>query len=155
MKLLPLLSLAGLLAAASASRVPAGEYAYRQYYSGWTKHSQYNYYYRTYYYKPSADYVGYKHHYVIYHPHYPKHVYFYNPYRKVYWGRCPTQTNGKAQYSLLPEKARKGTIQDIPESAFPTPGAMPAIPDSTDGAKMDLPPDDLPKEELPPNEGAK
>ena len=32
----------------------------------------------------------------------------------------------------------------IEEDAFPEPGDLPPIPESTDGAKLDLPPDDIP-----------
>ena len=38
-------------------------------------------------------------------------------------------------------------VADIPESAFPKPGPMPAIPEATDGATLELPPDDLPNAE--------
>ena len=53
-------------------------------------------------------------------------------------------TNGRASYSLLAAKDRSGDINKIPESAFPKAGPMPPIPESTDGATLDLPPDDLP-----------
>src|SRR6266851_2861431 len=99
------------------------------------------------YYKPNADYYGYRHHYVIYFPQRPDYYYFYNPYTKRYWGRCPVKHDGKAAYALLKESDRRETLADIPGSAFPKPGAMPAVPDSTDGESMDLPPDDLPQME--------
>lgn len=155
MRFLTLVGLVGLFAFGAVSALSAGGvegryHVCRQYYSGWQKHADYSYYYRTYYYKPTPDYVGYKHHYVIYYPRSPKYLYFYNPYKKVYWGRCPTNTNGQARYSLLAEADRKGTLEQIPESAFPPPRGLPAIPESADGAKMDLPPDDLPKDEFPP-----
>lgn len=129
----------GLAALASSSP--------RQYYGGWAKHPRRSYHYRHYYYKPSPGYVGYKHHYAIHHPSRPKHVYFYNPYKKVYWGRCPLSSGGKPAYSLLPESARKATLEEIPESAFPPPGEMPRIPDAEDDATLELPPDDLPPDE--------
>jgi hypothetical protein len=147
MKLLKLSCLAGILAlgaVGSAGTSQANALAGRQYYSGWVKHTQRAYYYRTYYYKPTVDYVGYRHHYVVYYPQRSQHLYFYNPYKRVYWGRCPTQTDGKGVYSLLAEKDRKATVEEIPESAFPKPAEMPAIPEAKDGEKMDLPPDDLP-----------
>jgi hypothetical protein len=142
-----------LLLAGAASLLAGGERRYstaRQYYSSWHKHPSHGYYYRHYYYKPSPEYSGYKHHYAIYYPSRPNHYYFYNSYTKRYWGRCPVQTNGKEQYSLLAEADRKGKLSEIAETAFPAPGRMPTIPESKDGAIMDLPPDDLPQAELPP-----
>jgi hypothetical protein len=130
--------------AAGGTDARAGDYYTRQYYSSWHRPANYNYYYRTYYYKPSPTYYGYKHHYVIYYPSRPQHYYYYNPYKKTYWGRCPSQLNGTEQYSLLAEADRKGDLDSIKESAFPNPGPMPPIPESSDGAKVDLPPDDLP-----------
>jgi hypothetical protein len=128
---------------AETGAVPGG---CRQYYSGWHIHPQSHYYYRTYYFKPTADYYGYKHHYVVYSQRHPGHLYFYNPYKKLFWGRCSAHATGHAAYSLLAERDRKGTIDDIPESAFPADGPMPPIPGSKadDGAPMDMPPDDLP-----------
>ena len=121
-------------------------YSARQYYSGWHKHTKYTYYYRYYYYKPTPTYAGYKHHYVVYYPARPDYVYYYNPYKKVYWGRCPSQAAGKPEYSMLAEADRKATLEEIPEKAFPKPAALPAIPDSDpkEDATLDLPPDDLP-----------
>jgi len=143
------LGLACVLAVGLAPGLEAQATTYytRQYYSSWRKHPTRTYYYRYYYYKPATTYVGYKHHYAIYYPQRPKYVYFYNPYKKVYWGRCPVQTGGKGQYSLLAEKDRKGNIDEIPESAFPKPGPLPPVPESSDGTPMELPPDDLPAEE--------
>ena len=88
------------------------------------------------------------HHYVISFPHKPG-LLFLQPVTKQYWGRCPVKTDGKPLYSLLAEKDRKGKIDDIPEAAFPKPGALPPIPESDDGATIDLPPDDLPDEATP------
>jgi hypothetical protein len=115
----------------------------RQFYGGWQKHKQ-GFAYRSYYYKPSPNYAGFKHHHVIQHPKHPKHLYFYNPYKKQFWGRCPSDAAGKPQYSLLAEKDRGSDLTKIPESAFPPYGDLPPIPESTDGEKLDLPPDDLP-----------
>jgi hypothetical protein len=122
-----------------------GGYYQRQYYSGWGRHSSDGYYYRSYYYRPSPSYTSYHHHYVVYYPQQPSYLYYYNPYKKVYWGRSLTQPNGQAQYQLLAEKDRKANLKDIPESAFPKAGPMPAIPESPDGTKMVLPPADMPK----------
>ena len=121
----------------------ADQYAPRQFYGDWHSHHR-GFSYRPYYYKPYPQFVGYKHHYTIHFQARPQHHYFYNPYKKLYWGRCPVATEGKPNYSLLPEKVRSGDINKIPESAFPEPGPMPPIPESTDGAMLDLPPDDLP-----------
>ena len=136
-----------LVFGALATTAVADQYSSRQYYSNWSHNTQRGYHYRTYYYKPTPNYVGYRHHYVVYSPSRPRHYYFYNPYKKQYWGRCDVNTNGKGQYSLLAEADRKGTLDEIPESAFPAPGPMPRIPDSNPGenAGMDLPPDDLPQ----------
>lgn len=133
-----------LISGLTTSAAWANRYAARQYYSGWSYRSTHKYYYRTYYYKPTPTYYGYKHHYVIHYPSRPQYNYYYNPYKKVYWGRCPSQTNGTEAYSLLAEADRRENLEDIPEKAFPKPGKMPAIPESQDGAEVDLPPDDLP-----------
>jgi hypothetical protein len=117
----------------------------RQYYAPWQKHPSHNYFFRQYYFKPTPTFSGYRHHYAIFHPSRPQHIYFYNPHKKVFWGRCPAQRDGEATYSLLAEKDRKGALKDIAESAFPKPAATPPIPDSRDGAVLDLPPDDLPE----------
>ena len=146
MKLVKCLSLIGVVGwmAAVCQMAEASGYTTRQYYSGWQRNTRVNYYYRQYYYKPSASYVGYRHQYVIYFPQRPKYYYFYNAYKKVYWGRCPVETAGEGLYSTLAEGDRRADIKDIPETAFPAPAALPAMPDSTDGEKLDLPPDDLP-----------
>lgn len=116
----------------------------RQYYSGWNRHPTANYHFRFYYYKPTPQYSGFKHHYVIYHPARPKHLYFYNPYKKQYWGRCEVSTNGRPLYSLLKPDDRRGALNEIPESAFPPPSPVPSIPEAEDAVPLDLPPDDLP-----------
>jgi len=139
-----LLSLLSLLATgAIAPSTATGQHFSRQYYGGWHAHPG-GYHYRSYYYKPHAQFSGFKHHYVIHHPRFPQHLYFYNPYKKVFWGRCPVDHGGQPVYSLLAEKDRSGDIDKIPESAFPKPGPLPEIPEATDGVKLDLPPDDLP-----------
>jgi hypothetical protein len=138
-----------LLLLISGGVVLASEYAARQYYSGWHKPAQATYYYRSYYYKPTPTYSGYRHHYVVYYPAKPKYVYYYNPYTRKYWGRCPTESNGEGLYSMLADKDRAASLKEIPETAFPKPSAVPDIPDSTDKAKLDLPPDDLPSDAVP------
>jgi hypothetical protein len=86
---------------------------------------------------------------VIYHPQRPKYYYYYNPVKRAYWGRCPVEQNGEAQYSLLAEKDRKGKLEEIAETAFPEPGPMPKVPDTED-LTLDLPPGDLPVTETLP-----
>jgi len=118
-------------------------YQHRQYYGNWHAH-QAGYSYRPYFFKPHAQFNGFRHHYVIFHPKFPKHLYFYNPYKRQFWGRCPLTGDGKGLYSLLAEKDRAGDLEKIPETVFPEPGPLPTVPEATDGLKLDLPPDDLP-----------
>lgn len=138
-------SAAMLFALLAVSAAEAG--GPRQYYGAWQKQPKTDYYYRNLYYKPTANYAGYKHHYVIYHPQRPKHYYFYNPYKKSYWGRCSTSYGDNPTYSMLEDEYRKPSLGDIPESAFPTPSALPDVPGAV-GERLDLPPDDLPPEAL-------
>jgi hypothetical protein len=143
MKYVKFLLLAGVLPlAAMPGDANANAYYTRQYYSDW--HSYGNCYYRDYYYKPSVDYCGYKHHYVMFYPSHPNYYYFFNPYKQAFWGRCPCECHGQEQYSLLPEQFRKPDLAQIPETAFPPMTQMPPVPDSKDGEKLDLPPDDPP-----------
>jgi len=116
----------------------------RQYYGGWSYHPQRNYYYRSYYYKPTPTYTGYQYHYCIYNRSTPRYVYYYNPHRRVYWGRFDTQGKPGEQYSLLSEENRKESLSDIPESAFPKAAAMPQIPDAEDSVSIE-PPEGLPE----------
>jgi hypothetical protein len=82
---------------------------------------------------------------VIYPQSDPKHAYYYNPYKKSYWGRCPSQTQGKPLYSLLKPEHRKPRLEEIAEDEFPSPSdQLPPIPESIDSVVIDLPPDDLP-----------
>jgi hypothetical protein len=138
----------GGLALAVLAAVPAQANlrAVRQYYGGWTYYPERTYYYRSYYYKPFVDYEGYKYHYCIYYPAQPRYVYYYNPYKRVYWGRYDTQAKGGDCYSRLAEKDCKETLKEIPESAFPAPGKMPRIPDARDDVPIEPPPSDLPKD---------
>lgn len=133
-----------LLGMQVAALSAADYYHARQYYSDWHSHPNKSYSYRHYYYKPTPTYSGYKHHYVIQTPKDPKHYYYYNPYKQKYWGRCPANSDGQPLYSLLAEKDRKATLDEIPETAFPKPSKLPPIPESKDGALLDLPPDDAP-----------
>lgn len=115
----------------------------RHYYSSWSYHPQRSYHYVQYYYKPEPTYTTYNYHYCIYYPSAPQYVYYYNPYSKHYWGRYDVKNKG---YSLLAEADRKGSLKEIPESAFPAPGEMPTIPESADGERMPPPPA-VPKKE--------
>ena len=141
---------AGLLLAAllSLAAAPEARANGRQYYSGWTYYPQRTYYYRTYYYKPYASYDGYQYHYCIYSNSTPNYVYYYNPVSQTYWGRFDVNGKPGAQYSILKDEDRKSSLKDIPESAFPTPGAMPAIPESKDGSTIE-PPQGLPDANTP------
>jgi hypothetical protein len=131
MRVLKSLTLAVVVAlAASVALVRADYGSPRQYYGGWNKHPSKPYYYSHYYYKPTPDYAGYRYHYAMYYPSRPTHYYFYNPHKKQFWGRCPVQTYGQPQYSLLAEADRKADINDIPEKAFPKPSALPPVPET-------------------------
>ena len=104
------------------------------YYGGWNYYQPYGYHYTSYYYTPSH------YHYCIYYPSYPRYVYYYNPYRGVYWGRLDLEGKPGQQYSLLAEKDRKATLSEIPESAFPAPGPMPSVPDTDGRETVEAPP---------------
>ena len=132
----------------------ADQFGSRQSFGDWHSHSQ-GFSYRPYYYKPNDQFVGFKHHYVVHFQAHPQFNYFYNPYNIQFWGRCPVATEGKPSYSLLAAEDRSGDINKIAESAFPKAGPMPPIPESTDGATMDLPPDDLPTNDALPASDAK
>ena len=106
-RLFALVAFVGLAATAGVT-AGGGYYSPRQYYSSWYHSPQHSYYYRDYYYKPSEDYTGYKHQYVMYYPDHPDYCYYYNPYKKVYWGRCPLHGDGHEAYSELAESDRKG-----------------------------------------------
>jgi hypothetical protein len=130
-------SLLGLIAGVMVACSTSSLQAYGGYYSGYNYYPSRGYYYSHYYYKPYQSYPSYNHHYAVYYPQYPKYVYYYNPYKQSYWGRYDLESKG---YSLLAEKDRKAKLSDIPESAFPKPGAMPADPDSNDGSTIPVPP---------------
>jgi hypothetical protein len=121
--------------------------AYRQYYSNWVSAPERGYSYCVYYFKPNAADTEYQQHYCIAHPRRPNYVYYYNPATKAFWGRYLVSSGDRPHYSELAEKDRKGSLDQIPESAFPEPGAMPPIPRSTDGALM-LPPPPLKLKDL-------
>lgn len=125
----------------------AAAFLRRHYYSSWSYYPSRTYYYRSYFYKPYVQYEGYKYHYCIYYTSRPRYVYYYNPYVKTYWGRYDLEKKG---YSELAAADRKASLSEIPETAFPAPGAMPAIPESEDGERIPvIEPDDLPKADVP------
>ena len=142
-----ILGVAVLVSGLSAATVQAQSYAPRQYYGSWQSAPKYSY--RTYYYKPFPSYSGYRHHYCIHVPSQPKYVYFYNPYKKQYWGRCTLERDGESAYSQLPQEARQPQLSQIPESSFPPPQSAPGIPEARDAGKLDLPPDDAPPPPAP------
>ncbi|QDU40821.1 hypothetical protein Mal4_51830 [Maioricimonas rarisocia] len=146
--MLAALAVAAIFSLAQTSEADAG---YRQYYGSWSYHPSYRYYYRPYYYKPYTSYSGYKYHYCIHYPSRPRYVYYYNPHRRQYWGRFDLEGKDGAQYSLLKDEDRAEKLSDIPEEAFPKPAAMPAVPESEDGAQIE-PPEGVPEQDLP--EGA-
>jgi hypothetical protein len=117
--------------------IGAGAAFRRSYYGGWNYHGQRGYHYCHCYYKPYSSYASYRYHYCVYYPKRPSYVYYYNPYSGQYWGRYDLEAQG---YSLLAEQDRKSTLASIPESAFPEPGDMPAIPESEDGEQLPKPP---------------
>jgi hypothetical protein len=128
-------AVAGLMSGNSSE---AGYRGYaRHYYSSWSYYSYRNYYYSTYYYYPTTYATTYNYHYVVHYPSQPRYYYYYNPVRRSYWGRYDLQAEG---YSLLAEKDRKEHLSDIPESAFPTPGMLPAVPGTEDSLTMAVPP---------------
>ncbi|XZE53026.1 hypothetical protein SH139x_004740 [Planctomycetaceae bacterium SH139] len=105
----------------------------RQYYSSWSYYPSRSYYYTTYHYKPAVTYTTYNYHYCVYYPSQPRYVYYYNPVKRVYWGRYDMKEKG---YSMLKEEDRKEKLEDIPEKAFPEPGKMPVVPESKDGERI-------------------
>ncbi|QDV69318.1 hypothetical protein Poly24_30330 [Rosistilla carotiformis] len=135
----------GLIALAVGMMITAGgseadaDYGYgqRQYYSSWSYQPTQSYSYTRYYYRPTVTSNSYSYHYCISYPSQPRYVYYYNPTSQVYWGRYDLEGKKGAEYSLLAEADRKKDLKAIPESAFPTPGAMPAIPDSKDGVSIE------------------
>ena len=144
-----------------AQSAGAAPYRQRQYYSSWSYQPQRSYYVRRYYYKPAVSYSSYHYHYCVYYPRryssqprYSRYVYYYNPRRRVYWGRFDLEGKPGEQYSLLKKADQKENLDDIPEEAFPKPGKMPVIPDSEDMVpiepiKADDLPDDSKSEDLP------
>lgn len=128
-------TLTALVLLAAMSALP--NQAQAGFYSSYSYYPSRGYYYSYYHYKPYPTYPSYHRHYVVSFPHSPRYLYYYNPYRKVYWGRYDLEGKG---YCLLSEEHRKQSLKDIPESAFPPPGEMPPVPESTDGSRLEVPP---------------
>jgi hypothetical protein len=128
-------ALALTVALSMTSTAKAGYYGY-QYYGGWNYCSQ-GYYYCNYYYKPYYNYSGYCYNYCIYYSYQPQYCYYYSPYSGQYWGRYDLKNKG---YSMLAQKDRASQLKDIPEAAFPKPGPMPEVPQSSDHVAMAEPP---------------
>jgi hypothetical protein len=126
-----------VVTALSLAASPAQAQYGRQYYTTWSYYPDYGYYYVYYRYQPVVSAPTYSYHYCTYYPSRPRYVYYYNPVRRVYWGRYDLEKQG---YSMLEEKDRKADLKEIPETAFPEPGKMPSIPDVADGVAMDKPP---------------
>jgi hypothetical protein len=126
----------GIVYSESASAHDPFAYGGRQYYSAWAYNGESTYYYSAYYYRTYDNATSYQYHYAVYYPAQPSYVYYYNPRRRVYWGRLDLKGTEGKQYSILAEKDRKEKFDDIPESAFPPPAAMPKIPEATDDAAM-------------------
>lgn len=133
MRMRSAVGLAGLVALTLCAWASEANAYGRQYYSSWSYYPSQSYHQSYYYYKPYVGYSGYKYHHCVYYPSKPQHVYYYNPVRRHYWGRFDCKGTPGAQYSLLKEEDRKEKIDDIPETAFPKPANMPAVPDSDDG----------------------
>ena len=132
MKLVKILAL--LAAVAFVGVLGTAKDAEAGYYGGWNYYGSYGYHYTNYYYTP------YHYHYCLYYPSYPRYVYYYNPYKRVFWGRFDLEGKPGQQYSMLAEKDRKAKLSDIPESAFPAPGPMPVLPDVAGNEQIELPP---------------
>ena len=130
---LMLLIVAAAFAATASSEAQAG--GHRQYYSSWSYHPTNTYYYTRYFYQPTPTYQTYSYHYCIHYPAQPRYVYYYNPHAQQYWGRFDNEGKPGEQYSLLKPEDRKKNFEDIPQEAFPAPGAMPSIPDGAEGTK--------------------
>ncbi len=109
----------------------------RCYYSSWSYYPQRSYYYCNCNYQPYVNSDSYSYHYCVYVPTQPRYCYYYNPGSQTYWGRYDLESKG---YSMLAEKDRKQSLKDIPETAFPKPGAMPTIPGAKDDLKLEVPP---------------
>lgn len=130
----------GSLFPISGGEAEAGYYR-RQYYTTWTYRPRTQYYYTRYYYRPYVRARTFSYHYVIYFPSRPRYRYYYNPVRRVYWGRFEVDAKGKpVGYSMLKPADQKGSLEEIPETAFPKPSDMPPIPESKDGELMSAPP---------------
>ncbi|MCA9114985.1 MAG: hypothetical protein KDA79_07850 [Planctomycetaceae bacterium] len=138
-----------LAAAMAGMWAETAQAAYRQYFTAWAYHEQRDYHYRTWYFKPTEQTSGYRHHYCLYFPTRPKYVYWYDPTAKQFWGRYELSGKEGARFSVLKPEDRATSIDAIAEDSFPAAGPMPALPDSTDGVPVDPLPS-LPEGVTPP-----
>jgi hypothetical protein len=123
----------------------------RQYYTPQMVFDRANDNYRAaYYFKSKPSDPAYKFHYVIRLKSEPQYLYFYNPATKFFWGRFDSVKRG---YSILVGNDRVSRMSDLSTAKFPEPGPMPAIPGSSDGVLMDMPPGEFTP--APPMEGAR
>ena len=92
-----------IAAAAMFSASPAQAQYGRQYYTTWSYYPTQQYYYTYYRYQTVVDAPTYDYHYCVYYPT-RRYVYYYNPVRRVYWGRYDLEKQG---YSMLEEMGEK------------------------------------------------
>ncbi|CAN5427283.1 hypothetical protein BH11PLA2_BH11PLA2_11730 [soil metagenome] len=111
-------------------------------YSNYTYSTSRGYGYRTYTYY-SQTHRTHHSHVAVYHPKHPRKVYYYNVQTKKYWGRYDMDTG---LYSVLADADKKSTIGEIPDSAFPAGGKMPA---EESGNEALLPPPETKLDNLP------
>ena len=129
----------------TANDADAGRFG-RQYYSSWSYHPTQQYHYCRYYYQPTVRTQTYHYHYVIHYPSRPRYRYYYNPVRRVYWGRYEVDCKGNpVGYSMLKPEDRKSKLSEIDESKFPPAAEMPKIPETeADDNETILPPTEVP-----------
>jgi hypothetical protein len=103
---------------------------------------------------------------LVHYPERPKFFFYYDPVEKSYFGRYRLGAGAADSFSLLGFADRKANLKDIPESAYRSTGAMPAVPQvirarpgtTVDAALRNLrllrPPESMPDEllGLPPEE---
>lgn len=120
----------------------------RQKYGEWKRAE--HYWYRSYNFKPTPD-SEYKQHIVIAFHKDRRFYYYWNPEAKVFWGRAPVEQGHCKTYSMLAKEDQKGSLKDIPETAFPKPTTPPTIPQESvekvkdpNAPQLALPPDEPP-----------
>jgi hypothetical protein len=105
----------------------------QQFYGKWQEAK--NYFYRSYFFKPTSDAKEYQEHKVIFYKEDPRFYYYYNPKSGHFWGRGLVGSAGSCheQYQLLAPQDQKADLNDIPGKAFPTPAAPPKLADIPGG----------------------